>query len=271
MWLDSDSPIHKQDLMLEKPFVNAPGTLGFVPDTRTMPFLKHLGAFITNPISYRSRQPAGSRAYLPFDGGFLLHTGLPNPGFTRAISRFKRRWANSPLPIIVHLLAETPGTLAEMVRKLEGMENLMALEIGLPPGCDPALLGTLLDAAAGELPLIVSLNPDQIPILLEPLKKLQPAVVHLSPPRGTLPNQAGELISGRLYGPAMFPLMLQALKLLVDAGLKTIVYGAVNSQHQAQTLLESGAMGVSLGEVLWKIDMGNVLDPQNLTQQPKYP
>jgi len=29
MWLNSSSLVHKQDLVLEKPFVNVPGMLGF--------------------------------------------------------------------------------------------------------------------------------------------------------------------------------------------------------------------------------------------------
>ena len=259
MWLNSSSLIHKQDLALEKPFVNVPGMLGFAPNPHNMPFLQQLGAFITNPISFQPRQPAGNRLFLPFSGGFLLHTGLPNPGLKRAVSRFKHRWASASLPIIVHLLAETPNTLAEMIRELEGLENLMALELGLHPACDPSSLKALLDAASGELPIIVCLSPEQIPILLESLKELQPSAVHLCPPRGALPNSAGEIVTGRLYGPAVFPLMLHAMQVLADSDLKLIAYGGVHTHQQAQTLLESGAMGVSLGEVLWKIDMGDLL------------
>ena len=175
------------------------------------------------------------------------------------MSRFKHRWASASLPIIVHLLAETPNTLAEMIRELEGLENLMALELGLHPACDPSSLKALLDAASGELPIIVCLSPEQIPILLESLKELQLSAVHLCPPRGALPNSAGEIVTGRLYGPAVFPLMLHAMQVLVDSDLKLIAYGGVNTQQQVQTLLESGALAVSLGEVLWKVDIGDMI------------
>ena len=89
MWLAEESPIRKQDLVLEKPFVNAAGMLGFAPDAHNMPFLDRLGAFITNPISRTPRKPAGNRACLPFPGGFLLHTGLPNPGINRVIRQYQ--------------------------------------------------------------------------------------------------------------------------------------------------------------------------------------
>ena len=54
MWLDEDAPIRKRDLLLEKPFVNAPGTLGFAPNQHAMPFLKHLGAFMDSNLVRRN-------------------------------------------------------------------------------------------------------------------------------------------------------------------------------------------------------------------------
>jgi hypothetical protein len=79
MWLDEEKPILKRDLVLNQPFVNASGTLGFAPDLRVQPAISRLGAFITNPISRGPRQPAANRAYLPSPGGFLLHSGPPQP------------------------------------------------------------------------------------------------------------------------------------------------------------------------------------------------
>ena len=253
MWLDESGPIRKQDLVLTKPFVNAAGTLGFAPDPHSMPFLDHLGAFITHPISRLPRVPANNRACLPFPGGFLLHTGLPNPGISRTISRFKQSWGGAPLPVIVHLLVETPKTLAEMVRKLEGLENLLAIELGLPPDCTPEDLQDFMDAAAGELPALVSLSPKQIPALLEPLNTLNPIAVHLTSPRGALPGQDGELVTGRLYGPATFPIMLQAARTLADAGLRVIADGGLQSHPQMKALSGIGVTAVGLSSALWQI------------------
>jgi dihydroorotate dehydrogenase (NAD+) catalytic subunit len=253
MWLAEESPIRKQDLVLEKPFVNAAGMLGFAPDPHNMPFLDRLGAFITNPISRAPRKPAGNRACLPFPGGFLLHTGLPNSGISRVIRQYQRRWAAAPLPIIMHLLVELPESLAEMVRKLEGLENILAVELGLPPDCTPEQLTEFASAASGELPAVFCLSPEQIPVLLPSLKELQLVGVHLTFPRGMLPGPDGELVSGRLYGPAVFPVMVSAARVLVGAGLRVIVDGGITKPEQAQSLLDLGVTAVGLGSVLWGV------------------
>jgi dihydroorotate dehydrogenase len=254
MWLAEDAPIRKQDLVLDKPFVNAAGMLGFAPDQRATPLLDQLGAFITNPISRRPRQVAGARSYLPYPGGFLLHTGLPNPGISTIIRQNKRRWAAAPLPIIVHLLAETPDTLAEMVRKLEGLENVLAIEIGLAPDCTPEQMEALSTAAAGELPVIISLGQEQLPILLPVAGQLNPAALHLTAPRGTLSGADGNLVSGRLYGPAILPLMLNAAREAVKSEIPVIVDGGVYEKSQTDAFLDAGVLAVGLGAVLWGID-----------------
>jgi dihydroorotate dehydrogenase (NAD+) catalytic subunit len=258
MWLAEENGIQKQNLVLERPYVNASGTLGFFPDRHALDVLAQLGAFITNPISRRPRLPAGNRCQLPFTGGFLLHTGHPNPGLSQAIKRFSRRWAFAELPIIIHLLVESPEELTTMVRKIEGLENILSIELGLPPGVDADLLFALMKAGAGELPLIPCISPEQIPLLLDALTTLKLAAVHLVEPRGTLPAQAGELVTGRLFGPAIFPVMLSSARLLVEAGLQVFANGGVRARWQADTLFGVGVAAVGLGSVLWKVDQGTI-------------
>jgi hypothetical protein len=259
MWLNEDSPVHKRDLLLTKPYVNSAGFLGFAPDSHRMPFLSRLAAFITNPISRRPRQPASARAVISFPGGFLLHTGLPNPGISQAIVLNKRAWAGASLPIIVHLLVETPQSLAEMVRKLEGLENIMAVELGLPPDCDPNALPTFMSAALGELPIILCLSPEQIPIFKETLGEINPAALHLVEPRGTLPGAEEKPILGRLYGPAIAPIMVNAALGLIDAGHRLIVNGEIFDKSQVEMLLSRGVTALGLGSHLWGLDE-SVLD-----------
>ncbi len=88
----------KYDLDISPPLMNAAGSLGFVPEPNGPVNLKQLGAFITNPISFQARTPARTRTSLPYAGGFLLHSGYPNPGLRAAVRRYAARWARSSLP-----------------------------------------------------------------------------------------------------------------------------------------------------------------------------
>src|SRR5690606_4982969 len=96
----------KRDLYFDKPLINSAGTLGFAPDMRSLEslsYLDKLGAFVTNPISLRPRLPTSSPVAIEFSGGVLLHTGLPNPGFSHVIKKYSAKWKRSELPIIVHI------------------------------------------------------------------------------------------------------------------------------------------------------------------------
>src|SRR5262245_61518178 len=125
----------KRDLYFSKPIMNAAGSLGLAPDLRVLGELGGLnfGAFVTNPISLRPRQPTSQPAMSEYPGGFLLHTGLPNPGIHGALKKYSAKWTRSELPIIVHLMADRPEETQNMVRMLESHENVMAVELGFAP------------------------------------------------------------------------------------------------------------------------------------------
>lgn len=260
----------KRDLYFRTPIMNAAGMLGFVPDFRawqqTSEFFENsevLGAFVTNPLSWRPRKPTSHPAVLEYPGGFLLHTGLPNPGFNAAVKKYAHKWADSSLPIIVHLMADRPEETACMVESLEGVENVMAAELGFAPSFqkpgfsekpgfwDDVIL-TSLEMALGELPLIVSLPMEQILRLAPRVIEAGAAAVSLSAPRGSLITDNRSLITGRLYGPSLFPQSLEIVSRLARAGVPIIGGGGVYKREQAEVMKEAGAMAVQLDAVLWR-------------------
>src|SRR5215216_8194427 len=123
----------KRDLYFSKPIMNASGSLGFAPDSRVGVALDSFGAFVTNPFSLRSRLPAIKPELIEYPGGFLLHTGLPNPGLRAGIKKYASRWDKFDMPIIIHLIADRPEETQRMVRMLESQENVMAAELGFAP------------------------------------------------------------------------------------------------------------------------------------------
>ncbi len=134
--------------------MNAAGSLGFAPDFRDFGSLEglELGAFVTNPFSLRRRLPTAQPELIEYPGGFLLHTGLPNPGFNAGIKNYASRWDKSDLPIIVHLMADRPEETQHMVKVLEVQENVMAAELGFAPLLADDILLLTLEMCLGELP-----------------------------------------------------------------------------------------------------------------------
>ncbi len=203
----------KRDLYFSKPLMNAAGTLGFAPDTRNGISLASFGAFVTNPFSLRSRSPAAKPAVLEYPGGFLLHTGLPNPGLSAGMKKYSARWSRSDLPVIVHLMADRPEETQRMVRMLETEENVMAAELGFAPLLSDDIIHLTLEMCLGEVPLIFSLPVEQVLSLGPRLIQEGAQAISISAPRGALPlpPNPSPLLTGRLYGPSLFPQTLETV------------------------------------------------------------
>lgn len=249
----------KRDLYFRTPIINAAGMLGFAPDLRQKPgfsekpgFWDEFGAFVTNPLSMRPRKATGHPAVVEYSGGFLLHTGLPNPSLSAAVKKYARKWADSSLPIIVHLMADRPEETARMVLSLENVENVMAAELGFAPLLTDDIILTSLEMSLGELPLIVSLPMEDAVRLAPRVIEAGAAAVSLSAPRGSLNTDDGKLITGRLYGPSLFPQSLETVRRLAGAGVPVIGGGGVYTREQAEVMKEAGAMAVQLDAVLWR-------------------
>ncbi len=242
----------KQDLTFSTPYLNAAGTLGFAPDYRAPLPWERLGAFITNPLSLRPRRPAQDPALMEYPGGFLLHTGLPNPGLPAAIKRYARRWADSRLPVIVHLMADRPDETMRMVQSLEGLENIAAVELGFAPLLADDISLLTIELCLGELPLILSLPVEKAPGLGARAVEAGTAAISLAPPRGLLVTDDGGRITGRLEGPALFPQACLAVSQAKKASLPIIGAGGVDSKEKADGMLSAGALAVQWDTSLWK-------------------
>jgi len=242
----------RQDLVLRSPWLNAAGTLGFSPP-RHWRWTEEAGAFVTNPVSRLPRSPASHRAVIPYPGGFLLHTGHPNPGLQAVLRRQMARWRRLEMPLWVHLLGDDPAVVAQMTRALEDFQDVVqAVEVGLPPGASPAVALELVRAAAGELPVVAAVALTAAGEgWLSGLAGAGASAISLVAPRGCMPDRNGNLITGRLYGPALFPLALAALRSACSAGLPVIASGGVYRLEDGRKLLQAGALAVQLDAVLW--------------------
>ena len=250
----------KRDLYFSKPLMNAAGSLGFTPDLRVLGELGglELGAFVTNPISLRPRLPTAQPTLIEYPGGFLLHTGLPNPGLKAAQKKYSAKWTRSELPIIVHLMADRPEETQHMVRMLESQENVMAVELGFAPLLANDILMLTLEMCVGEIPLIFSLPMEQVLSLGPRLIQDGAQAISISAPRGALaltpnpsPGGRGGLITGRLLGPSLFPQTLETVSNAVKLDIPIIGSGSVWTKQNADTMLSVGALAVQVDAALW--------------------
>ncbi len=242
----------KRDLAFEPPLMNAAGTLGFFPDLYSPVNWNQFGAFITNPISLTARTPSHGDRFAIFPGGFLLHTGCPNPGFAQSLRRFSPHWEHSPLPVIVHLLASDPSGLTKMVSQLEALEGVNAVEVGIDRAAIPGQVSEAVQASNGELPVIVRLPMERATELASIAIQAGALAVSLAPPRGMLPSPTGEVLQGRLYGPSIFPATLRVVHELTQQAIPTIGCGGIYNERQYKVMLAEGALAVQLDAVLWR-------------------
>jgi dihydroorotate dehydrogenase (NAD+) catalytic subunit len=248
----------KYDLSFSPPIMNAAGSLGFTPGSRTMLDWSKLGAFVTNPISVASRTPANGKRFIAFPGGFLLHTGYPNLGFSQLLRKYARHWKRSPVDVIVHLLAVSPEEVELMVRRLEMVEGVSALELGVSSVANADMVTEFTRAAHGELPVIVRLPLERAIRLAEWAMQAGAVAISLAPPRGLMPTEAGEFVQGRLYGPAIFPTALTVVQALNQLGMPVIGAGGIYTWQQINAMYSAGAMAVQLDGVLWRDAGSNI-------------
>jgi dihydroorotate dehydrogenase len=60
------------------------------------------------------------------------------------------------------------------------------------------------------------------------------------------------MVSGRLYGPGLFPQAAAAVLKMAALGIPAIGAGGIYSREQADKLLSAGAVAVQLDGVLWR-------------------
>jgi dihydroorotate dehydrogenase (NAD+) catalytic subunit len=269
------APSHKRGLTLSGPVMPATGIMGYGDVYHRLVPLETLGAFVTNPITARARRGAHPPRMLDFPGGLLVHTGLDNPGVRGVIRRHSKRWAHSPVPVIAHVVGTNPHEAAACCERLSGLESLAGVELGLPDYLTVEGALEILTAARtfNTLPLIVKLplwRASDMAVSIAD-RGLADALTVAAPPRGTLPA-AGQRITGRLYGPAIFPQalwMLQQVQALIEDRLPLIGCGGIHSVADARALLAAGAVAVQVDSYIWRDPAGFVQLAQTLNQPPQ--
>jgi dihydroorotate dehydrogenase len=185
-----------------------------------------------------------------YPGGVLFHTGLPNPGLRNVAKACARAWSRAPVPVIAHLMADRPDETREMVRLLEGRDNILAVELGFAPllADDVILLAT--EMSVGELPVIVNVVADQLLRLATPLLERGAAALSVGAPRGAAVVH-GRLVTGRLLGPSLLPVTMNLVEDARRLGIPLIAAGGIGTESDAALILERGALAIEMDLNFW--------------------
>lgn len=232
---------------------NAAGTAGFVPDISFVNTFPEVLLFLTNPISYRKRNPDILRNLVSFRDGFWLNTGFPNPGFKKILNHYAPLWEHSILPICVHLIIEDPEQSREMISNLENLENIFAVEISFDPDLSYNQMLENLDAVQSKIPLILSLPPERISEIWHfPGFACHYAAVSLQPPRGVIFLE-NIPVQGRLYGRIIFPVTLNAVRALIMGGINRPILAGCGAllKENVDQLFDLGVYAFQMHEIAW--------------------
>lgn len=245
----------KHSLTIETPVMPAAGTMGFGDLYRDLIDIEKLGAFVTNPVTYQPWSPATGTRVVPLDAGILMHTGLPNPGLSKIIGKYQGLWRTLPLPVIVHLVGTTFDDVRRCADQIDREESLAALELGLNDDISAYDAERMVRAATDntDKPVIVRLPFTDTERLGEAADDGgAAALVVCAPPRGTARDAAGRLVSGRVYGPLVKPMILRLVgQMARRLDLPIIGSGGIHTPDDARDFIEAGARAVQVDSVTW--------------------
>jgi dihydroorotate dehydrogenase len=232
--------------------MNASGFFGHTPPASSI-LSDKAGAYVTPAISKLPRKPASNRCLVETPGGFLLHSGLPNEGFDKTLKLHAKKWAGLNTPVWPHLLPRNGYECSQMIRSLEELENIGAIEIEMPASADPSFVEEILQGSLGELPVYIS-----VPFLsqwhawLDMFRLYTVAGIVLSAPRGCI-HHNGNFVQGRLYGPSLFPMLLETISLWKNCDLPLIAGSGIFNFEDAEIALQVGASAVQFDAILWQL------------------
>lgn len=247
----------KTSLILSTPVMPAAGTLGYGDVYKDMIHMDKLGALVTNPVTYDAWSPASGTRVVPLDSSVLLHTGLPNPGLNKVLKQYRNQWAASPIPVIVHLVATGHQHVRKGAARLDEEECVAALELGLNDDISWRDAEALVSAAVEktEKPVMVRLPLQDAYEIADAVADAGASTLVVSaPPRGTARETVnGNLVSGRVYGPVIKPLVLRVVGQLASRidDVPIVGAGGIHSPQDARDYLEAGAVAVQVDSVTW--------------------
>ena len=259
-------------LRLENPILVASGTFGYGTEYSDVVEIQRLGAICCKGTTLRPRIGNPTPRVTETPGGMLNSIGLQNPGVDAVIAKYAETWAAWRVPVIVNVAGESVADYVEVVRRLDGVPGIAAIELNIScPNVGAGGIQFAIDAqaAAGvtaavrratDLPLLVKLSPnvaDVRPIARAIADAGADALTAINTLSGiaVAPSRQRPLLGntyGGLSGPAIKPVALRIVyevSQVVD--IPVVAIGGVTELADVLDFLAVGAVAVQVGTAIF--------------------
>ena len=250
------APGHKIGLPLKSPVMLAAGSIGYGEARHRELDTGRFGGVVVGPFTRRSRGGSQPPRLAETAGGFVRRVGLQNRGVSAAVRRYGQLWPRMGCPVIAQVADSESDEAAETVARLSAVEGIEGFELPCQPEASEREVGRLLEVLLFEtdLPLLAKLPLSRAAALAPAAVAAGAAgVVVGSPPLGAGVRPDGQTVSGEMFGPGVFPMMLAALlevKALALPG-SLIACGGTHTLQQARDCLHAGADALQLDSLVW--------------------
>lgn len=249
------APGHKQGLPVANPVLIAGGMVGYGEATPRGLNLAGVGGVVIGPIMASSRAGAPLPRVAETIGGMVLETGWQNRGVGNAISRYGKLWPNLGCPVVAQVVDADPRSLGKLAARMASAPGIAGLEL-VPLTRDVELAKPMVRNAveASDLPIWVKVPLAEAMAWAKPLVEVGAnGLVVGQPPRGQLGSVKAGVVSGGLYGPLTFALVLPVIRALARLQLPAalIACSGIHTFDQMQQALEAGASAVQIDTAVW--------------------
>ncbi|NWG19232.1 MAG: tRNA-dihydrouridine synthase [Chloroflexi bacterium] len=244
------APKNPYGLALATPVMTAAGCFGFGVEYERIVPVEQTGAIVTGSVSLRGRRALPPLRLIETPAGLLSVGAWLDPGVDRVLREYAPVWATWKTPVILSVASDHGAVAAA----LEGVDGIAGLELSF--GDDLAGIARIIAAvrATTLLPLLVKL-PLHRGLAVTARAALDAgadALTIAAPPRASAPDPlSGALLHGRLSGPAVRPLVLEAIADACAAlEAPVVACGGVTTVTDARAYLAAGAAAVQVGSAL---------------------
>jgi dihydroorotate dehydrogenase (NAD+) catalytic subunit len=255
-------------LVLPNPILVAAGTFGYGVEHADASDIQRLGGIVTRGTTLKARVGNAPPRMAETAGGILNGVGLPNPGIDVVIDRYAGSWAAWRVPVVVNVAGSSVGEYVEVLRRLEGVNGVAAVELNL--SCPNVAIGGALfagDADAAAALTAAARRATDLPVLV----KLSANVTDVRSVARAVADAGADAISaintvaglavaqdrtrtllgsgyGGLSGPAVKPIAMRVVYEVAQVvDIPVIAVGGVTAIDDVLDFLAVGASAVQVG------------------------